>query len=103
VRREVKSGVYTGYRARFPTPRPAKPADHQPGGVDIDHINAHATGTTIGDLAEARAIRRVLSDHMAAVYATKPALGTSLGAAGAVEAVLTVQARRDGVVPPPST
>jgi beta-ketoacyl ACP synthase len=68
--------------------------------ADIDHINAHATGTNFGDLAEARAIRRALGDHTPAVYAPKAALGHSLGAAGAVEAVLTVQALRDGVVPP---
>ena len=68
--------------------------------ADIHHINAHATGTTFGDLAEARAIRRALGDHTPAVYAPKAALGHSLGAAGAVEAVLTVQALRDGVVPP---
>jgi beta-ketoacyl ACP synthase len=68
--------------------------------TDVDHINAHATGTTFGDLAEARAIRRALGDHNAAVYAPKAALGHSLGAAGAVEAVLTVQALRDGVIPP---
>jgi 3-oxoacyl-[acyl-carrier-protein] synthase II/beta-ketoacyl ACP synthase len=66
---------------------------------DVDHINAHATGTKFGDLAEARAIRRALGDHTAAVYAPKAALGHTLGAAGAVEAVLTVQALRDGVVP----
>ena len=69
--------------------------------ADIDHVNAHATGTTFGDLAEARAIRLALGDHhMPAVYAPKAALGHSLGAAGAVEAVLTVQALRDGVIPP---
>lgn len=68
--------------------------------ADIDHINAHATGTVFGDLAEARAIRRALGGHTPAVYAPKAALGHSLGAAGAVEAVLTVQALRDGVVPP---
>jgi beta-ketoacyl ACP synthase len=68
--------------------------------ADIDHINAHATGTVDGDLAEARAIRNALGDHTPAVYAPKAALGHSLGAAGAVEAVLTVQALRDGVVPP---
>ena len=68
--------------------------------TDIDHVNAHATGTILGDLAEARAIRRALGAHVPAVYAPKAALGHSLGAAGAVEAVLTVQALRDGVVPP---
>jgi beta-ketoacyl ACP synthase len=67
--------------------------------ADIDHVNAHATGTKF-DVAEARAIRRALGDHNPAVYAPKGALGHSLGAAGAVEAVLTVQALRDGVVPP---
>ena len=67
--------------------------------ADIEHINAHATGTTFGDLAEAKAIRRALGEHTPAVYAPKAALGHSLGAAGAVEAVLTVQALRDGVVP----
>jgi beta-ketoacyl ACP synthase len=68
--------------------------------TDIDHINAHASGTTLGDLAEARAIGHALGDHRPAVYASKAALGHPLGAAGAVEAVLTVQALRDGVVPP---
>lgn len=68
--------------------------------ADIDHVNAHATGTVDGDLAESRAIRRALGDHTPAVYAPKAALGHSLGSAGAIEAVLTVQALRDGVVPP---
>ncbi|OBI72023.1 KasA/KasB family beta-ketoacyl-ACP synthase [Mycobacterium sp. E740] len=68
--------------------------------TDIGHINAHATGTVDGDLAEACAIRRALGGHNPAVFAPKAALGHSLGSAGAVEAVLTVQALRDGVVPP---
>jgi beta-ketoacyl ACP synthase len=68
--------------------------------TDIDHINCHATGTKDGDLAEAHAIRRAFGSHAPAVYAPKGALGHSLGAAGAVEAVLTVQALRDRVVPP---
>ncbi|MGV0872098.1 KasA/KasB family beta-ketoacyl-ACP synthase [Mycolicibacterium sp. XJ879] len=68
--------------------------------TDVDHINAHACGTRVGDLAEARAIGRALGAHKPAVYASKAALGHSLGAAGAVEAALTVQTLRDGVVPP---
>jgi beta-ketoacyl ACP synthase len=68
--------------------------------ADIDHVNAHATGTVFGDLAEAHAIRNALGNHSPAVYAPKAALGHSMGAAGAVEAVLTAQALRDGVVPP---
>lgn len=67
---------------------------------DIDHVNAHAAGTRHGDRAEALAIRHALGDHTPAVYAPKAALGHSLGAAGAVEAVLTVQTLRDGVIPP---
>ncbi|WP_156298320.1 KasA/KasB family beta-ketoacyl-ACP synthase [Mycobacterium paragordonae] len=68
--------------------------------ADIDLVKAHAAGTTFGDAAEARAIHRALGDHSPAVYAPKAALGNSLGSAGAIEAVLTVQALRDQIVPP---
>jgi len=67
---------------------------------DIDHVNAHATGTSVGDVAEARAINNALGGHKPAVYAPKAALGHSVGAVGAVESILTVLALRDGVVPP---
>jgi meromycolic acid 3-oxoacyl-[acyl-carrier protein] synthase I len=66
---------------------------------DIDHINAHATATPIGDTAEANAIRVAGVEH-AAVYAPKSALGHSIGAVGALESVLTVLTLRDGVIPP---
>lgn len=66
---------------------------------DIDHVNAHATATPIGDTAEANAIR-VAGVENAAVYAPKSALGHSIGAVGALESVLTVLALRDGVIPP---
>lgn len=68
---------------------------------DIDHINAHATGTSVGDVAESMAINRALGPHggNAAVYAPKSALGHSVGAVGAVESILTVQALRDQVIP----
>ncbi|MDT5009455.1 MAG: beta-ketoacyl synthase [Mycobacterium sp.] len=68
--------------------------------TDIDLFNAHAAGTRSGDLAEARAIRLAFDGHSPAVYAPKGALGQSWGAAGAVEAVITVQSLRDGAVPP---
>ncbi len=68
--------------------------------TDIDHVNAHATGTTVGDVAEAKAIRNALGSHDAAVYAPKSALGHSVGAVGAVESILTVFALRDGIIPP---
>jgi beta-ketoacyl ACP synthase len=70
--------------------------------ADIDHVNAHATGTSVGDLAEGKAINRALGAHggNAAVYAPKSALGHSVGAVGAVESILTVLALRDQIVPP---
>lgn len=67
---------------------------------DIDHVNAHATGTSVGDVAEGKAINNALGSHRAAVYAPKGALGHSVGAVGAVESILTMFALRDGVVPP---
>jgi len=67
---------------------------------DIDHVNAHATGTSVGDVAEGKAINNALGDNRPAVYAPKSALGHSVGAVGAVESILTVMALRDGVVPP---
>jgi beta-ketoacyl ACP synthase len=66
---------------------------------DIDHINAHATGTNVGDVAEGRAINNAMGGHRPAVYAPKSALGHSVGAVGAVESILTVMALREGVIP----
>jgi len=68
--------------------------------ADIDHVNAHATGTSVGDVAEGVAINNALGSHRPAVYAPKSALGHSVGAVGAVESILTVLALRDGIVPP---
>uniref|UniRef100_A4T721 3-oxoacyl-[acyl-carrier-protein] synthase II n=1 Tax=Mycolicibacterium gilvum (strain PYR-GCK) TaxID=350054 RepID=A4T721_MYCGI len=68
--------------------------------ADIDHVNAHATGTTVGDVAEGIAINKALGGHKPAVYAPKGALGHSVGAVGAVESILTLFALRDGVIPP---
>ncbi len=70
--------------------------------TDIQHVNAHATGTSVGDVAESKAINNALGPHggNAAVYAPKAALGHSVGAVGAVESILTVLALRDQVIPP---
>ena len=68
--------------------------------TDIDHINAHATGTSVGDVAEGKAINNAMGSHRPAVYAPKSALGHSVGAVGAVESILTCLALRDGVIPP---
>lgn len=67
---------------------------------DVDLVNANAAGTVAGDLVEATALNKVFGDHRPAVYAPKAALGNTFGSAGAIEAVLTVQALRDGVSPP---
>lgn len=66
--------------------------------ADIDHIDAHATSTPIGDASEANAIAAV-AEH-ASVYAPKSALGHSIGAVGALEAILTLCTLRDQTVPP---
>jgi len=67
--------------------------------TDIGHVNAHATSTPLGDLAEARALVIALGDHRPPVTATKSCTGHLLGAAGAVEAIATLLALNRGVVP----
>ena len=69
---------------------------------EVDHINAHATSTPEGDPAELAAFRSLLGQHAPSVSitATKGAVGHSLGAAGAIGAVATVMAIREGRVPP---
>jgi len=70
--------------------------------AEVDHVNAHATSTPEGDKAELQAIRTIFGDHAGsvAVTANKSMLGHTLGAAGAIEAIATVMALRDGRVPP---
>jgi len=69
---------------------------------DLDYINAHGTSTEAGDLAESVAIRSVFgsdADNLA-VSSTKSMIGHLLGAAGSVEAILTILALRENVAPP---
>lgn len=71
----------------------------QPG--DIQHLNAHATSTPVGDKGELAAIRKVFgTDRGPSITATKSALGHMLGAAGGAAAIFTVLALRDQIVPP---
>lgn len=69
---------------------------------EIDYINAHGTSTIPSDLIETRAIKQIFGDHAhnLCVSSVKSMLGHMLGAAGAVEAVITVLALRNGVIPP---
>ena len=70
--------------------------------ADVDYINAHGTSTPLGDEAETKALKKVFGDqaYELNVSSTKSMTGHLLGAAGAIEAIATIQALRHDVVPP---
>ncbi|MDE7462476.1 MAG: beta-ketoacyl-ACP synthase II [Muribaculaceae bacterium] len=69
---------------------------------DIDYINMHGTSTPVGDISEAKAIKQVFGDHAYKMNlsSTKSMTGHLLGAAGALEALFSVKALTDNIVPP---
>jgi len=69
---------------------------------DVCHINAHATSTPVGDIAEYKAMRSALGDALdnVVVTATKSMTGHLLGGAGAVESVFTIMGLKEGLIPP---
>jgi len=68
-------------------------------GADIAHVNAHATSTPVGDMAEIVGLRQAIGDHPV-LTATKSMSGHLLGAAGALESVATILAIHEDVIPP---
>jgi 3-oxoacyl-[acyl-carrier-protein] synthase II len=70
--------------------------------ADIDYVNAHGTSTQLGDSVEIGAVKRVFGEaaYDLCMSSTKSAIGHLLGAAGAVEAIYSILAMRDGLVPP---
>ena len=71
-------------------------------GADIDYVNAHGTSTPMGDEIELRAVERLLGNAAGEISmsSTKSSIGHLLGAAGAVEAIFSILAIRDGIAPP---
>ncbi len=109
---EVAGGAYTSDAFHITAPDPSgrgaalamkralKWAELEPAAVD--YVAAHATATSIGDVAETEALKQALGDHASkvAISANKSMVGHLLGAAGAVSSLACVLAIRDNIVPP---
>ncbi|RZJ73096.1 beta-ketoacyl-ACP synthase II [Flavobacterium sp.] len=87
-----------GHGAKLGILKALKDANLKPG--QIDSVNAHATSTPQGDLSELNAIKSVFGDHRVLVTATKSMTGHLLGAAGAIESVISILSIKHGIVPP---
>ena len=99
-----------GYHPIAPNPDPNGPIkairqaldDAGLGPEDVDYINAHGTGTPLGDVAETKAIKAVFGEgaYRVPISASKSMLGHGLGAAGAMETLACILAIRDQIIPP---
>jgi 3-oxoacyl-[acyl-carrier-protein] synthase II len=99
-----------GYHIAAPEPEGAGAAramkfaltDANAKATDVSHINAHATSTPVGDIAEYKAMRSALGGALdnVVVTATKSMTGHLLGGAGAVESVFTILGLKEGLIPP---
>ena len=99
-----------GYHIAAPEPEGAGAAramkfalkDANAKATDVCHVNAHATSTPVGDIAEYKAMRSALGDALdnVVVTATKSMTGHLLGGAGAVESVFTIMGLKEGLIPP---
>ncbi len=95
----LTAGPEDGSGARRAMQQALAQAGIEPG--QVQHLNAHATSTPVGDLGELAAIKTVFgAENKIAVTSTKSATGHLLGAAGGLEAIFTLLAIRDQVVPP---
>ena len=70
------------------------------GNIKIDYINAHGTSTSANDANETAVIKAVFGDNIPAISSTKGQTGHCLGAAGAIEAVISIMAMNHGIIPP---
>ncbi len=89
-----------GLGASLVMERALKDAEIKP--EDIDYINVHGTATPLGDISEPKAIERIFGEHSYElnISSTKSMTGHLLGAAGAVEAMVTILSIKNGIVPP---
>jgi 3-oxoacyl-[acyl-carrier-protein] synthase II len=95
----ITSGPEDGDGARRAMETALRQAQLSPS--EVQHLNAHSTSTTVGDVSELEAIKAVFGDEeRIAVSATKSATGHLLGAAGGLEAIFTILALRDQIAPP---
>jgi len=80
--------------------RAMKAAYEMAGRPNIDYINAHGTSTQANDKNETAAIKELFGEKVPQISSTKGQIGHCLGAAGAIEAVISLMAMRDGILPP---